>query len=193
MICCRRCGLSYELPARVLLASCPQCGKSPAPLWRRLRDNRVAAVLCVVAIGVLAVAIVMPFIAMNQFGQDRVFSLVGGIRELSDRGQTVIAVVLFMFSLIFPFAKLIAILIATSSIVPLSVRARKRLHFVAAFTGKYSLLDILVVAIVIVLIKFQGMAEARALPGTTLFCVAILLSILAGFAVDLDDRKEASA
>jgi paraquat-inducible protein A len=176
-----------------MLAACPQCGKSPAPLWRRLRDNRIAAVMCVLALVVLAVAIVMPFIAMNQFGQDRIFSLVGGIRELSDRGQTVIAVILFMFSVIFPFAKLLAILVATSALVPLSANARRRLHFVAAFTGKYSLLDILVVAIVIVLIKFQGMAEARALPGTTLFCVAIVLSILAGFAVDLDDDQEVAA
>ena len=54
-------------------------------------------------------------------------------------------------------------------------------------TGKYSLLDILVVAIMIVLVKFQGIAEVRAQSGTFLFCVAIFLSMLAGLFVDLDE------
>ena len=55
----------------------------------------------------------------------------------------------------------------------------------AMLTGKYSLLDILVVAIMIVLVKFQGIGRGAAQPGTVLFCVAILLSILAGVFVDL--------
>ena len=67
----------------------------------------------------------------------------------------------------------------------LSPNGRRRLHKLAVFTGKYSLLDILVVAIMIVLVKFDGIAEVKALPGTILFCVAIVLSILAGFFVDL--------
>jgi paraquat-inducible protein A len=95
--------------------------------------------------------------------------------------------VLLVFSLIFPFAKLAAILVATSALVPLSIATRQRLHHLAVLTGKYSLLDILVVAIMIVLVKFQGVAEVRALPGTILFCVAIFLSIAAGFCVDLDE------
>ena len=57
-------------------------------------------------------------------------------------------------------------------------------------TGKYSLLDLLVVAIMIVLVKFDGIAEVRALPGTILFGVAILLSILCGVFVDLREPTE---
>jgi paraquat-inducible protein A len=194
-ISCRRCGREYLLPRRrTLFASCPHCGASVRPLMKtlRMRHNGLAAILALAAIVVLALGVVSPFLSMNKLGQTRVFSLVGGIVELFHTGNTLIALVLLVFSVIFPFAKLLALLIATSRLAPISTRARKRLHHIAAVTGKYSLLDLLVVAIVIVVVKFRGIAEARALYGTTIFCVAIFLSILSGFAVNLKDDEEAS-
>jgi paraquat-inducible protein A len=138
----------------------------------------------------LSFGIVSPFLSMTKLGETRIFSLVGGIVELFRTGNTLIGTVLLVFSVLFPFAKLLALLAATSRLAPLSTRARKRLHHLAAVTGKYSLLDILVVAIVIVVVKFRGLAEARAMYGTTIFCVAIFLSILSGFAVNLRDEAD---
>src|SRR2546430_8096047 len=187
---CRRCGREYVL-RRTLLPACPHCGAAPVPLRRRLRHNGLAAVLCVLALITLSIAINQPFISMSKLGELRVFSLLSGIMELFRTHQALIGSILLIFSVVFPFAKLVAILVATSSLVPISTTMRRRLHWLASVTGKYSLLDILVVAIVIVLVKFKGLTEAQAQPGTTLFCVAIFLSILAGFAVNLDAQSEA--
>jgi paraquat-inducible protein A len=189
-ISCRRCGREYLL-RRTILPACPHCGAAPVPLRKRLRRNGLAAVLCVLALITLSIAINQPFISMSKLGEVRVFSLLSGIMELFRTHQALIGSILLVFSVIFPFAKLLAILVATSSLVPISTTMRRRLHWLASVTGKYSLLDILVVAIVIVLVKFKGLTEARALPGTTLFCIAICLSILAGFAVNLDAESEA--
>jgi paraquat-inducible protein A len=189
-ISCRRCGREYSLRRRMLLPACPHCGKAPVPLTRRLRHNGLAAVMCVLALVTLAIAINRPFISMSKLSEERTFSLLSGIFELFRTNQVLIGSILLIFSVIFPFAKLLAILTATSSLVPLSARSRNRLHWLASVTGKYSLLDILVVAIVIVLVKFKGLAEAHAQAGTMLFCAAIFLSILAGFAVDLDEPGE---
>jgi uncharacterized paraquat-inducible protein A len=49
---------------------------------------------------------------------------------------------------------------------------------------------VLVVAVSIVVIRFGSLAEVRALPGTVVFCVAVLLSILAGHAVNLETEDE---
>src|SRR5581483_1719428 len=165
-ILCRRCGREYVLHRPMLLPACPHCGKAPVPLAQRLRHNGLAAVLCVLALVTLTTAINCPFISMTKLGEERTFSLIGGIMELFSTNQALIGLVLLVFSVIFPFAKLIALLIATSSLVPLSSRVRQRLHWLATITGKYSLLDILVVAIVIVLVKFKGLAEAHAQAGT---------------------------
>jgi uncharacterized paraquat-inducible protein A len=188
-VTCRRCGRGYVL-RRTILPACPHCGAAPVPLRKRLRHNAVAATIALVALVTLAIADFIPFLSMTRLGEVREFSLVSGVIELFKEGNWLIGSVLLTFSVIFPFAKLLALLIATSALVSISPVARRRLHHLATITGKYSLLDILVVAIVIVLVKFHGIAEARALPGTTLFCVAIFLSILAGFAVNFDLEPE---
>jgi paraquat-inducible protein A len=190
---CRRCKRRYALPdhrTRGMLVACPNCGAAPRALWRRvhLRHNGLVAVLCVLAAIVLTVAICLPFVSMTKLGDERVFSLLGGIAELFRGGQVFIGVVLLVFSVVFPYAKLVALLVATSSLVSLSATTRKRLHHLAVITGKYSLLDILVVALMIILVKFKNLAEVRAMPATILFCAAIFLSIAAGFCVELDDE-----
>jgi paraquat-inducible protein A len=190
---CRRCGKTFAPPStKLLLPSCPHCGASVVPLLQKLHKNRNAAVLAFFAIAVLTAGILLPFISMSQLGQERIFSLLGGIRELYQRDHLFLAAILLIFSVIFPYAKLIALLIATSRLTNLSERARHRLHKIAQFTGRYSLLDILVVAIIIVVVKFQDLAEARALPGTYLFALAVFLSIAAGFCVNLDPPQSRS-
>jgi paraquat-inducible protein A len=154
----------------------------------RIKHNGIAALLALAAMLTLAVGVVSPFLSMTKLGEVRVFSLISGIIELLKTGNVLIGCVLLIFSVVFPFAKLFALLMATSRLAPLADESRRRLHWLAAVTGKYSLLDIMVVAIVIVVVKFRGIAEAKALYGTTIFCIAIFLSILAGFAVNLDEK-----
>ena len=173
----------------VALPSCPHCGASARALWERIADNRNAAVLALLAMGVLTAGILMPFISMMQLGTTRTFSLVGGIGELFERKNYFIGCVLFVFSVVFPYAKLAAILVATSRMVKLSMKARQRLAHLAHVTGRYSMLDILVVAVMIVVVKFDGLVEIRALPGTVMFCVAVFLSIGAGMCVRLEGKQ----
>jgi len=184
---CRRCRKPFSLPTKnIFLPSCPHCGTSLRPLWEKIHNNRNAAVLAVFALAVLTAGILLPFISMSQLGEERIFSLLGGIKELFDRDHIFLASILLIFSVIFPYAKLLALLVATSRLTHLSDRARHRLHKIAQFTGRYSLLDILVVAIIIVVVRFQDLAEARALLGTYFFALAVFLSIAAGFCVNLN-------
>ena len=132
----RRCGAPFVVAPGAILPSCPKCGKSPKPLWQMLRDNRVAAVLSVLALLVLTIAINLPFISMSKLGEVRIFSLLSGIIELFDRGQIWIGCVLLIFSVIFPYLKLLGLLLATSALVPLSDRGRQRLHHIAHLTGR---------------------------------------------------------
>lgn len=187
-IICRRCGQSY-IDAGGALAGCPHCGAAPRPLRHQLRHNGLAAVIAVVALIVLVIGMVMPFISMTKLGMSRVFSLVGGIIELFHSGNVFIAAILLLFSVIFPVVKLVMLLVATSRLVSMSDRSRRLMHKIAMVTGKYSLLDLLVVAVMIVLVKFGSLAEVQARPGTILFGVAVFLSILAGMCVRFDAAR----
>lgn len=188
-ILCRRCGQAYHHEGG-LLRACPACGASPVALRDHLRHNGLAAVLSVIALIVLVLGMVLPFISMTKLGTSRVYSLIGGIGELFHSGNTFIAAILLVFSVIFPFAKLLMLLAATSGLVAFSPTGRRVMHKIAVVTGKYSLLDLLVVAVMIVLVKFDQLADVQARPGTILFGVAVLLSIAAGFCVNLDERDD---
>ena len=176
----------FTLSSDTNLPCCPHCGAVVRPWLPRLRDNKNAAILAFLALGFLTAGILLPFISMSQLGHERIFSMIGGIRELFDRNHYFLAIVLLVFSILFPYAKLLAILLATTRLVSLSLRVRHWLNNAAKVTGRYSMLDILVVAIIIVVVKFEALAEARALPGTTCFAAAVFLSILAGLCVNLD-------
>jgi paraquat-inducible protein A len=126
---------------------------------------------------------------MEQFGEFKSYSLVGGIVQLFKRGYWMIGTILFLFSVCFPYAKLLSILIATSSLVKLKTITRQRLHKLAKATGRYSILDLLVVAVMIVVIRFDKLLEVKAMSGTILFAIAVFLSIVAGLAVDLRPRE----
>src|ERR1043165_8805073 len=80
---CRRCGKSFSIPTKnSFLPSCPHCGTSLRPLWHSIQNNRNAAVLSVFALAALTAGILLPFISMSQLGEERIFSLLGGIKEL---------------------------------------------------------------------------------------------------------------
>lgn len=184
-ILCRRCGRAYRLPVGAILPACPHCGASPRGLVSRLRDNRLSATLATLGAVTLGVSLTLPFMTMTTLGEQRQFSLVGGVAQLYRDGHAVIATVLLVFSVIFPFAKLAALLLATSSLAPVPMGTRRLLHKAADVTGKYSLLDVVVIAMLIVLIKFRGVAHVSAESGVVWFCAGVLLSIAAGLTVSL--------
>lgn len=184
-ITCRRCGEPFAFETRSWLPACPRCGRAAVPLRDRFASNRVAAVLAVLALVCLGVGLATPFMTMDKLGQRTTFSLVGGVRELFERGNVIIGSVLLVFSVIFPIVKLLALLAATSSHAPITTRWRKILHKAADLTGKYSMLDVMVIAVIIVLVKFKDLAHVEAHSGIVWFCSAILLSLAAGLCVKI--------
>ena len=185
---CRRCRETFAYDDRAWLPACPKCGAAPVPLRERFASNRVAAVLAVTAMICLGIGLASPFMTMDKLGTRNTFSLVGGIRELFDRGNIVIGAVLLVFSVIFPIVKLIALLAATSSHAPITTKWRRVLHKAADLTGKYSMLDVMVIAVIIVLVKFKNLAHVEAHSGVVWFCGAVLMSLLAGLCVRIKDE-----
>jgi paraquat-inducible protein A len=136
----------------------------------------------------LVAGILLPFVSIhNEIAGHKTYSMLGGILELFQRGNLMLGSILMVFSIVFPFAKLLTILIATSRLVPISAKTRNRLHVAAAVTGRYSMLDLLVIAVMIIVLKFDGLVDVRAEPGTVMFSVAVFLSIVAGLCTNLEE------
>jgi paraquat-inducible protein A len=106
------------------------------------------------------------------------YSLITGILALFEERETLIATVLVAFSVFFPTLKLTVMAAANERLA----RGR-RPGFLLGFAhhaGKFSMLDVLVVALLILAIKgIPGDSEATVEWGLYVFAASVLLSLLA--------------
>lgn len=95
-------------------------------------------------------------------------------------GEYLLSLVIMMFSILIPGLKLVYLL-ASATITPdgspqLS-RFVKRLDWI----GKWSMLDVLVLALVIFYVKTNGFADGATLPGVYFFSASVVLTMAAHF------------
>ncbi|MDX1563998.1 MAG: paraquat-inducible protein A [Phycisphaeraceae bacterium] len=125
----------------------------------------------------LIIALNLPFMTVDKlvfFEED--YSLLRSIRSMWDSKHYVLAVIIFTFSIVFPFAKLGALLLIWfKSITP--ENRQKSLSWLGIL-GKWSMLDVFVIAILIVLTQSKGFVEATAEIGVYVFAAAILMSLV---------------
>ncbi|MHC4972522.1 MAG: paraquat-inducible protein A [Planctomycetota bacterium] len=111
-------------------------------------------------------------------GEAKTYSIVSGVLALLRGGNIGIGLVLLFFSVLFPVAKLVALRVCIAD-------ARLgRSHALAARFGKYSMVDVFVIALLVVASKsYPGGTTVDIEWGVFAFGAAALLSMLVGAAV----------
>jgi paraquat-inducible protein A len=104
------------------------------------------------------------------------YSVLQGITSLKDDGQYFLAGLVFFFSLVFPICKLIVL--GLLWVVPLREERRTAVLHWLSVLGKWSMLDVFAVAILVVAVKLGPLAKVHAENGVYFFCLAILLSMV---------------
>jgi paraquat-inducible protein A len=91
-------------------------------------------------------------------------SLLAIIRGLWEEGEVALSVLVTAFSIVFPLLKLLAAFDAAFS--------RRQVPGWAAALGKWSMVDVVLVAIVIFAAKTSGLADAFTQPGVWFFAIS---------------------
>ncbi|MBI3319941.1 MAG: paraquat-inducible protein A [Candidatus Omnitrophica bacterium] len=104
------------------------------------------------------------------------YSVWAGVVSLWDQRQYLLALVIFFFSMIFPFLKLLVL--AVIWFVRLGKNQRAILLHWLEILGKWSMLDVFAVAILVVLVKLGPLANIQPRKGVYFFAAAILASML---------------
>lgn len=104
------------------------------------------------------------------------YSVWTGVVALWNANEILLAGVLFFFCLVFPITKLVALGVIWFMRLPEEQRDRL-LHWLEIL-GKWSMLDVFVVAILIVLVKLGPLARVEPRVGVYVFCAAIISSML---------------
>lgn len=134
-------------------------------------------VLFVGAAVALAFGLTMPVMRVEKaIFWETDYTLITGARGLWDKGERFLAAVLLLFSGVFPVIKLA--LLGAMLILPMRPGPRARLVDLTDAVGRWSMLDVFVVALFIVLARSALIATAEPAPGLYVFCGAIIASML---------------
>lgn len=102
-------------------------------------------------------------------------SLISALQSLLEKGHLLLFLIIFVFSLLFPLFKLLVMLYIWNSHAGEIVQ--KLLRLIHQF-GKWSMLDVFIVALMVVSIKFDKVADIQVQYGLYLFLSSVLLSML---------------
>jgi len=193
---CHDCGLLCRLPGPGTHgARCARCGaelhlRKPGSL-ERTWALVIAAALCYVPANVFPVMMVTSF---GQVASDTIFS---GVVYFLTHGMWPLAVVVFVASIFVPVLKL-----ASLTFLLISVQRRSswrpvertRLYRITEAIGRWSMVDIFAITILVALVRLGNLATIDAGPGAVFFGAVVVITMLAAESFDprlIWDRIEA--
>lgn len=141
------------------------------------RQRGVLVLLLMAAVS-LALGLTQPILQVEKFiFWESDYSVITGIIGLYEDGEYLLAFVIFFFSLVFPVAKLVLLLIVWRA--KMSHTQRFKVLRGLSTLGKWSMLDVFAVAILVVAGKLGAVADVQPRVGVYLFAAGVVLSMLA--------------
>lgn len=156
------------------------------PAWFSPSRSRAAA-FAVAAAVMLVPANLLPVVSLEAPGNTRTDTIFSGIAGLFDQGLWPLGVLVFAASFLVPFLKLAGIgwlLIATRRPAPHRARTLTRLYATLDFIGRWSMLDVFLVAFLSGAVQFGAVAQVEPHRGIVAFGAAVVLTMLATAAFD---------
>jgi paraquat-inducible protein A len=163
---------------------CPRCG---VRVRERSRHSlQTTSALLVAALALYWPANTLPIMNTRAALETRSDTIISGIFGLVDTGSWVLALIVFVASVLVPLLK-----IGVLAYLVLTVRARAghrelrtRLYRLIELVGRWSMLDVFVVALLAALVQLGPAAEISAGPGAVAFGAVVWLTLWATQAFD---------
>lgn len=159
-------------------ALCSRC-ETPLKHASGLR-NSWARVLALSALMLFLPAVSLPLLQLDRLGHHHEDSLWSGMVALLSEGYWLVGGVVLLFSLILPPVKLLTLYILCGSVEGFSHRARARMYRAVEALGRWGMLDVMLVAVLVAFVKLGNLVSIHAGPGLLAFALMVLLSLLAG-------------
>ncbi|MBT0587624.1 paraquat-inducible protein A [Alteromonas oceanisediminis] len=129
----------------------------------------------------------LPVMHTNLLGRDEPSTIIGGVRLLWQEGSYPIASIIFIASIMVPVAKLIALAYLNYTVQRGDLRyqsARARSYRITELIGRWSMIDVFVVAILVALIQLGNTMSIYPGPGVLAFCAVVFVTMVAAMTFD---------
>jgi len=181
---CHTCGLLQKLPARGH-GHCPRCGA--AVHLRKPNSIHVTWALLLTAIIAYLPANLYPVMTVVSLGTSQSDTIVSGVVYLLLHGDWPLALIVFVASVLVPLLKIIALVYLLLSVQrrsPLRRAQRARLYRLIELVGRWSMVDIFVVALLAALVQVGALATIQPGIGAIAFTSVVILTMLAALSFD---------
>jgi paraquat-inducible protein A len=185
LLVCHSCELPSKSEPHARDACCPRCGarlhfrkpNSIARTWAFL----IAAVILYVPANVLPV-----MHTSSLFGAQK-DTILSGVVYLWTSGSWPLAVLVFIASIAVPMLKIIALVFLAVSVQFHSTwqpEQRTRIYRLVELVGRWSMLDIYVITMLVALVQFNALATISAGPAAVAFGAVVVLTMFAAMSFD---------
>jgi paraquat-inducible protein A len=164
---------------------CPRCAEH---LHRRKPDSIqrtwalvIAALVCYVPANLL------PIMTVTSLGQTQSDTIMSGVIFLLTHGMWPLALVVFVASVLVPMMKLVILIYLLISVRVRSIRRprdRTRLYRITEAVGRWSMVDIYVVTILVALVRVGNLATIQAESGAIFFAAVVVITMFAAMSFD---------
>lgn len=181
------CADCHQL-ARLASAAASRCSRCGARLHVRRPDSlRRTWALLLTALILYFPANLLPVMTVQSMGSGQPDTIMSGVLTLIRLQMWPIAAVVFVASILVPTFKLVGMGLLLYSVqrhLPMSARQRMVMFRFIEWIGRWSMLDIFVIAILVALVDFGHLASIEAGYGAVAFASVVVLTMLAALAFD---------
>ena len=141
-------------------------------------ESKALLVLLVITTIMLAVGLSAPILTLEKFFIiENTFSIFSGLVQLLEEGRIFLFVIILLFSVVMPIIKLGVLFRLLGSTADSSEVLHRYLRLMHQY-GKWSMLDVFVVALLVVAVKLGAVATVEIHYGLYAFGSAVLLTML---------------
>jgi paraquat-inducible protein A len=164
---------------------CPRC----SDLLHRRKPNSLQRTwaLVLAALVFYVPANVYPVMTVTSLGQTQSDTIFSGVVFLFEHGMLPLAAILFIASIFVPLLKLLILVFLLVSVQMRSrwrPRDRTRLYRITEAIGRWSMVDVYVVTILVALVHLGNLASIQAEAGAVFFCAVVIITMFAAMAFD---------
>ena len=163
---------------------CGRCETGLGSRWASEARNRLALALCLTAMVLFIPAVTWRFLRIEQLGQTHESSLLHGVRALFAEGHLLVGVIVLLFSIILPIVKLSGLLFLCQPQWRMQPKHMAFTYRAVEHLGRWGMLDVLLVAVMVAFVKLGGLVHFGAGPGLVLFAMFVVTSLSASLAFD---------
>jgi len=166
-------------------AHCPRCGFRLQ--HRKTHSLTRAWALLIAAVILYVPANVYPVLVIVQLGSKLPSTILGGVHELVQAGMWPLALLVFVASVVVPILKIVCLgflLISTQCGATWGLKERTVLYRVVEFVGRWSMIDVFMVSLLVALVQFGSITSIAPGHGATAFAAVVILTMFAAECFD---------